>query len=483
MGRAHHRRAADLLAAQPELVGRHAAAAGDWARAARAFLVAGEQALARFAAADAEVLLSHALEAAERSARPELLGRARSPAAGPEVRGAYRAASTTSGPPLATARRPATAARDARAARARRSRAVALGVPARECVGSCRRACGSPSRWATGGRGRPPRPARGLQSNRLRFADAVELGQRAVAAGRAADGPRAGPRPRRAEDRLRLPGRDRAARRGARRAGAAAAPPRRPGAAAVGGVRVRLPRDRRGRLGRGRAADRPRPWRSAAAAATLGHECWFLAHLGWLPGCRDGRRGAAARPRGGRRRRAGCRRPGSAPPRRAARRHAAGAAATPTRGRGCSRPRRGDRRSGGRRGLPAALPGPAGRGHRAPAVLPRPTRCSPGSRRRRARPGCWAPTPTSRGPGLAAPRRPERARAVLAPLLAAARRLDWIPVLVTAGLVDATRRQRWATRGAASVAARGRGPSPSGTGWPARVADALQRPRNTAPRS
>ena len=33
---------------------------------------------------------------------------------------------------------------------------------------------------------------------------------------------------------------------------------------------------------------------------------------------------------------------------------------------------------------------------------------------------------------------PARARAVLAPLLAAAQRLDWVPVLVTAGLVDAT---------------------------------------------
>ena len=31
---------------------------------------------------------------------------------------------------------------------------------------------------------------------------------------------------------------------------------------------------------------------------------------------------------------------------------------------------------------------------------------------------------------------PGRARAVLAPLLAAARRLEWVPVLVTAGLVD-----------------------------------------------
>ena len=59
--------------AQPEVVGRHAAAAGRRVRAARAFLLAGEQALARFATADAEALLTRALAAAERTGAAELL--------------------------------------------------------------------------------------------------------------------------------------------------------------------------------------------------------------------------------------------------------------------------------------------------------------------------------------------------------------------------------------------------------------------------
>ena len=47
---AYHRRAADLLTGQPESLARHAAAAGDWLRAARAWLLAAEDALRRYAA-------------------------------------------------------------------------------------------------------------------------------------------------------------------------------------------------------------------------------------------------------------------------------------------------------------------------------------------------------------------------------------------------------------------------------------------------
>ena len=50
---AYHRRAADLLTGQPESLARHAAAAGDWLRAARAWLLAAEDALRRYAASDA----------------------------------------------------------------------------------------------------------------------------------------------------------------------------------------------------------------------------------------------------------------------------------------------------------------------------------------------------------------------------------------------------------------------------------------------
>lgn len=73
---AYHRRAAELLSDHPEQVAAHAHAAGDWDRAARAFLVAGEQAGRRFAAADAEALLTNALDAAHRAGAPEVTGRA-----------------------------------------------------------------------------------------------------------------------------------------------------------------------------------------------------------------------------------------------------------------------------------------------------------------------------------------------------------------------------------------------------------------------
>ncbi len=69
---AHHRRAADLLPSQPESLARHAAAAGDWLRAARAWLRAGQDAMGRFAASDAVVLATQALEAGERVAEAEV---------------------------------------------------------------------------------------------------------------------------------------------------------------------------------------------------------------------------------------------------------------------------------------------------------------------------------------------------------------------------------------------------------------------------
>ena len=73
---AQHRRAADLLTGQPESLARHAAAAGDWLRAARAWLRAGEDAMGRFAASDAAALATQALEAGERVADVEVSARA-----------------------------------------------------------------------------------------------------------------------------------------------------------------------------------------------------------------------------------------------------------------------------------------------------------------------------------------------------------------------------------------------------------------------
>ncbi|MGH3197305.1 MAG: ATP-binding protein [Streptosporangiaceae bacterium] len=73
---AHHRRAADLLTGQPESLARHAAAAGDWLRAARAWLQAGADAMGRSAASDAAALATQALEAGERVADAEVSARA-----------------------------------------------------------------------------------------------------------------------------------------------------------------------------------------------------------------------------------------------------------------------------------------------------------------------------------------------------------------------------------------------------------------------
>jgi DNA-binding SARP family transcriptional activator len=74
---AYHRRAADLLASQPESLARHAAACGDWQRASRALLSAADAALRRFAVTDSAVLASQALEAAERAGDGEVGARAR----------------------------------------------------------------------------------------------------------------------------------------------------------------------------------------------------------------------------------------------------------------------------------------------------------------------------------------------------------------------------------------------------------------------
>jgi DNA-binding SARP family transcriptional activator/predicted ATPase len=73
---AYHRRAADLLTGQPEALAGHAAAAGDWARAARAWLLAAEDALRRFATSDAVTLTTQAVDAAERGADAEARARA-----------------------------------------------------------------------------------------------------------------------------------------------------------------------------------------------------------------------------------------------------------------------------------------------------------------------------------------------------------------------------------------------------------------------
>ena len=223
----HHRRAADLSAATPEVVARHAAAAQDWPRAARAFLVAGEQALARFAAADAEGLLSQALAAAELIGAPELvcrslLARGRSR----EIRGIFRPAFDDYQAALNAARQAGDQRQEMRALRELGGHTpTSLGVPIQESTDRLWE--GLAVAESLGDRAMEA-DLRGrlaiMHSGRLRFTAAIELGQRAVGAGRAARlRPRTRPRPRRVEDRLRLSRRDPVADRGGRRAGAPAA--------------------------------------------------------------------------------------------------------------------------------------------------------------------------------------------------------------------------------------------------------------------
>jgi DNA-binding SARP family transcriptional activator len=73
---AYHSLAADLLTRKPEAMAAHASAAGNWPRAARGWLLAGEQALARFAAADAVELLTRSIDAAAQAGDHEVQARA-----------------------------------------------------------------------------------------------------------------------------------------------------------------------------------------------------------------------------------------------------------------------------------------------------------------------------------------------------------------------------------------------------------------------
>jgi len=186
---AHHRRAADLLTGQPESLARHAAAAGDWLRAARAWLRAGEDAMGRFAASDAAALATQALEAGERAADAEVSARAlvlRGRAL--EAVGAHAAA-------LADLTR---GADGARAAGDRRLEMLAL----RELGGDVPVSLGLPVSYYAANLESGLRIAESLgdraseanmlsrlaviAGNRLRLDAALDYGLRAVAAGRAA---------------------------------------------------------------------------------------------------------------------------------------------------------------------------------------------------------------------------------------------------------------------------------------------------------
>ena len=120
-----------------------------------------------------------------------------------------------------------------------------------------------------------------------------------------------------------------------------------------------------------------------------------------------------------------------------------------------------------------------------PPCSPRRTRCSPASTRR---PGSACLLGADAYLCIARAwlqhDEPARARAVLLPLLAAARRLDVDPRPGTAGLVDAQAPRRWASPAAPSAARPGGTGSPRGaTGWPRRCSPPATPPQRRRRRS
>jgi DNA-binding SARP family transcriptional activator len=185
---AYHRRAADLLSDRPEAVGAHATAAGDWARAGRAWLVAGEQAAARFAFADAVVLLGRAIDASDRSHAPEVAGRAYL------VRGRARDAITAYADSMDDYTAAAALARESGDQRLEMMTLrelsgdvqVALGMPVTQCIPDLE--AGIQIAEALGDRAVEADMLARLAviaCNRLRFTEALSYGHRAVAAARA----------------------------------------------------------------------------------------------------------------------------------------------------------------------------------------------------------------------------------------------------------------------------------------------------------
>ena len=186
---AYHRRAADLLTSQPESIARHAAACGDWTRAARALLTAADEAFRRFAVTDSAALATQALEAAERAGDQEAGARAR------VIRGRAHEAMAAVPAALADFSEGAAAAR---AAGDQRLEMLAL----RQLGGDVPVAHGMPVGYCESHLARGLRIAELLgdqataadllarlaviATNRLQFDLALDYGQRAAAAGRAA---------------------------------------------------------------------------------------------------------------------------------------------------------------------------------------------------------------------------------------------------------------------------------------------------------
>jgi DNA-binding SARP family transcriptional activator/tetratricopeptide (TPR) repeat protein len=192
--RAHHRRAADLLAEQPEAMAPHAEAVEDWARAARGWWLAGQAATVRGAVGDAVALLDRALTAAERVPAPDLVARvliARATAR--EALTDYPAALLDLDAALATARATGDRRLELAALRARGGDVpVALHHSSPSWGGFVR----SGLRLAAELGDRAAEAELGarlavLGTSSLRFDEALDFGRRALAAGRASGDPAA----------------------------------------------------------------------------------------------------------------------------------------------------------------------------------------------------------------------------------------------------------------------------------------------------
>ena len=191
---AYHRRAADLLTDRPEAVARHAGLAGDWRRAARASLLAGEAALRGLAVADAEELFGASLRAASLAGELDIRARAllaRSRAR--EALSAYDGAIADLDAALVTAREAGDQRLEMVALRALGGQpSIALGGAPDEAATHLHQGL----RIATSlGDRRMEADILAwlavLDSNGLRFTEAVDHGRRAVAAARAAGDDRA----------------------------------------------------------------------------------------------------------------------------------------------------------------------------------------------------------------------------------------------------------------------------------------------------
>src|SRR5271165_890684 len=226
---AYHQRAADRLTSQPESLARHAAACGDWLRAARALLSAADEAFRRFAVTDSAALATQALEAAERAGDLEVAARAR------VIRGRAHEGVAAVSSALADFSAGAAAARAAGDQRLEMlalrhlggDAPVAHGMPTGYCESHLARgpAAGGTAR-RPGGRGGPARAPGHHRDQHAAIRTCA--GVRAARCGRGPGGrrrPGAGRGPGRAQDRSCLPRPRRPAGQCARRARAAAPSP------------------------------------------------------------------------------------------------------------------------------------------------------------------------------------------------------------------------------------------------------------------